>query len=266
EGWGAMQYPQLVLGMVAIFVYVGVEVSVQSNMGALLQKPEFGNLDAKFISQFISLYWGSLMIGRWTGAVAVFNLPKSTKRMLTVIVPLIAFALILFVNHLRGNEVSNLYVYVICVAVLIAAFFYANERPAKMLFTVAALGTFAMLIGLLTSGMVATFAFIAGGLCCSVMWPCIFSLAVTGLGKYTSQGSAFLIMMILGGAIIPPAQGVICDLDKTNLNGIMGMSFTHFSYLLPMLCFAYIAWHATKTKSILKSQGLDYDQQMSGGH
>ncbi len=265
-GWGAMQYPQLVLGMVAIFVYVGVEVSVQSNMGALLQKPEFGNLDAKFISQFISLYWGSLMIGRWTGAVSVFDLPKSTKRMLTVIVPLIAFALILFVNHLRGNEVSNLYVYVICVVVLIAAFFYANERPAKMLFIVAALGTISMLIGLLTTGMIATFAFIAGGLFCAVMWPCIFSLAVTGLGKYTSQGSAFLIMMILGGAIIPPMQGVICDLDKTNLDGIMGMSFTHFSYVLPMLCFAYIAWHATKTKSILKSQGLDYDQQMSGGH
>ncbi len=92
-GWGAMQFPQLVLGMVAIFIYVGMEVTIQSNMGALLKKPEFGGLNEKFISQFISLYWGSLMIGRWTGAVSVFNVSKSTKRLLTVIVPFVAFAL-----------------------------------------------------------------------------------------------------------------------------------------------------------------------------
>lgn len=98
------------------------------------------------------------------------------------------------------------------------------------------------------------------------MWPCIFSLAVTGLGKYTSQGSAFLIMMILGGAIIPPSQGVVCDFDKIHPEGIMGITYTHFSYVIPMLCFAYLIWHATKTKSLLQAQGLDYDQQMSGGH
>jgi FHS family L-fucose permease-like MFS transporter len=266
QGWGAMQYPQLVLGMIAIFVYVGMEVTIQSNMGALLKQPEFGGLDEKFISQFISLYWGSLMIGRWTGAVSAFNLSTSTKRLLTVIVPLIAFGVILGVNHLRGNDVENLFVYVISVAFLIAAFFYANERPAKMLMTVAGLGTAAMLVGMMTTGTVSTYAFISGGLCCSVMWPCIFALAVTGLGKYTSQGSSFLIMMILGGAIIPPAQGVICDLDKTNTSGIMGMTFTHFSYILPLLCFAYMTWHALRTKNVLKAQGLDYDQQMAAGH
>jgi FHS family L-fucose permease-like MFS transporter len=98
------------------------------------------------------------------------------------------------------------------------------------------------------------------------MWPCIFALAVTGLGKYTSQGSSFLIMMILGGAIIPPAQGVICDIDKTNTGGILGMTYTHFSYILPLLCFAYMTWHALRTKNVLKAQGLDYDQQMAAGH
>lgn len=263
-GWGAMQYPQLVLGMIAIFVYVGMEVTVQSNMGALLKSVEFGSLEEKYISQFISLYWGSLMIGRWTGAIAVFDLKKSTKNILTIIVPLIAFAIILIVNHLRGNDVSNMYVYVISVFFLVAAFFYANERPAKMLFTVAVLGTIAMLVGLMTKGTVSTFAFISGGLACSVMWPCIFALAVTGLGKYTSQGSAFLIMMILGGAIIPPMQGVICDFDKINPNGIAGISYTHFSYIVPLSCFVYMAWHAIKTKKLLKAQGLDYDQQMVG--
>ena len=264
SGWGAMQYPQLVMGMIAIFVYVGMEVTVQSNMGALLRQPEFGGLDEKYISQFISLYWGSLMVGRWTGALAVFDLKKSTKNLLMIVVPLVAFALILFVNHMRGNEIKNMYVYVISIFILIGAFFYANERPAKMLFTVAFFGLTAMVIGLLTTGQLSTFAFISGGLACSVMWPCIFALAVTGLGKFTSQGSAFLIMMILGGAIIPPTQGVICDFDKMTTGGIAGMSYTHFSYIVPLICFAYMVWHAIKTKSILKSQGLDYDQQVSG--
>ncbi|MBL0102374.1 MAG: MFS transporter [Bacteroidetes bacterium] len=263
-GWGAMQYPQLVMGMIAIFVYVGMEVTVQSNMGALLRQPEFGGLAEKNISLFISLYWGSLMIGRWTGAVAVFNLKKSTKQLLTVIVPLIAFGVILFVNNLNGSDINSILVYVVCVLILIGAFFYANERPAKMLFTVAALGTVAMIIGMMTTGTVSRFAFISGGLACSVMWPCIFALAVTGLGKYTSQGSSFLIMMILGGAIIPPTQGVICDFDKAGTGGIAGMSFTHFSYIVPLICFAYMAWHALRTKNILKAQGLDYDQQMAG--
>ena len=130
----------------------------------------------------------------------------------------------------------------------------------------AAFGTLAMLIGLLTTGQVSTFAFISGGLCCSVMWPCIFALAIAGLGKYTSQGSAFLIMMILGGAIIPPMQGVICDFDKVHPEGIAGLSYTHFSYVLPLLCFAYMAWHALRTKKILKDQGMDFDQQLAAGH
>lgn len=265
-GWGAMQYPQLVLGMIAIFVYVGVEVTVQSNMGALLRLPDFGGLSERYISPYISLYWGSLMIGRLTASISVFDLSKPTKRILTVIVPFIAFGLILLVNVVRGSEVGNLYVYALCVAFLIVAFFYANEKPVAMLLTVSVMATIAMLIGLFTTGDTAMFAFISGGLFCSVMWPCIFSLAIAGLGKYTAQGSAFLIMMILGGAIIPPLQGTICDLDKIYPEGIMNTSYTHFSYIVPVICFAYLAWHALKSKQVLKSQGIDFDQQISGGH
>ena len=76
-GWGAMGYPQLILGMIAIFTYVGVEVTIQSNMGALLQLTEFGGYSDSEIAPFISLYWGSMMIGRWTGAVSAFKLSKT---------------------------------------------------------------------------------------------------------------------------------------------------------------------------------------------
>ena len=261
-----MQYPQLVLGMIAIFVYVGVEVTVQSNMGALLRLPDFGGLEERYISPYISLYWGSLMIGRLTASVTVFNLKKSTKRILTVIVPFVGFGLVLLVNVLRGSAVDNLYVYAFCVAFLVIAFFFANEKPVAMLLVVSVMATIAMLIGLFTEGDTAMFAFISGGLFCSVMWPCIFALAVAGLGKYTAQGSAFLIMMILGGAIIPPLQGAICDFDKINPEGIMNTSYTHFSYIVPVLCFAYLAVHALTSKRVLKSQGIDFDQQIGGGH
>jgi MFS transporter, FHS family, L-fucose permease len=267
NGWGAMAYPQLVLGMIAIFIYVGVEVTIDNNFGALLKKPEFGGYDEAHISHLISLYWGSLMIGRWTGAVSVFNISKQWKRFLVIVVPFAAFGIILLVNIIKGNPIDDILLYPICIAIAVIAFLFAGDKPVKLLLTVASLATIAIIISLLTTGMVANFAIISTGLCCSVMWPCIFALAVNGLGKYTSQGSAFLVMMILGGAIIPPTQGAIIDIDKLKLDqGITDSNFTHLSYIVPLVCFAYLAWHALKTKSVLKKQGLDVDEQVASAH
>ncbi|HET8828947.1 MAG TPA: MFS transporter, partial [Pelobium sp.] len=179
-GWGAMKYPQLVLGMIALFVYVGVEVTIQSNMGALLATPDFGSLNESQISQYISLYWGSLMIGRWTAAVTVFNLSKTMKTVLTVVVPFVAFGVVLAVNAMSGVNVNDLYIYAVCIVVLIAGNFWAQEKPGKLLLILAGLGVIAMLVGLFTTGRVGLFAFLSGGLVCSIMWPCIFALSVTG--------------------------------------------------------------------------------------
>jgi FHS family L-fucose permease-like MFS transporter len=255
-GWGAMQYPQLILGMIAIFTYVGTEVTIQSNLGSLLKTPEFGSFTESQVAPFISLYWGSLMIGRFTGAIDTFNLSKQTKNILTLIVPFMAFALVLAVNHWLGEDVSGLYIYAISVAILVVAFYIGQQKPTRTCTVMGLLGVAFMVVGLLTVGKIATFAFISGGLCCSIMWPSIFSLAITGLGKYTSQGSAFLIMMILGGAIIPPLQGKLADGSN---NVIPGMSGLHFSYIIPALGFAYIAFFAWKVSIELKKQGIDID-------
>lgn len=262
DGWGAMKFPQLIYGMIGIFVYVGVEVTIDNNFGALLKHPGYFNelgLDESKISQYISLYWGSMMIGRWTGAISVFNLSKTSKTIATIIVPFIAFALILLVNSLNGSNVENLYPYAIVIAIAIAAFFYGQEKPVKTLLTLSILATIAMLIGSFTTGIVSVFALVSGGLCCSIMWPCIFALSVGGLGKYTSEGAALLIMMILGGAIIPPLQGAFGD-------GILGADSLHKSYLVAAACFLILAWLAIKLKSVLKAQGLDFDTQIGGGH
>ena len=257
HGWGAMQYPQLILGMIAIFTYVGTEVTIQSNMGALLKTPAFGSFNESEIAPFISLYWGSLMIGRFAGSIGAFNLSKTTKYILYVLVPFVAFALVLAVNKFfAGVDVSNLYVYAVCVGILVVAFFIGGQKPVRTLSTLGVLGVIFIVVGLFTTGRVGTFAFISGGLCCSIMWPSIFSLAITGLGKYTSQGSAFLIMMILGGSIIPPLQGKIAD-GSNNL--IQGMSGIHFSYIVPALGFAYLIYFAWKVSRELRSQGIDLD-------
>ena len=255
DGWGGMKYPQLVLGMLGIFTYVGVEVAIASNLGELFRQNEFGNIQAAQMAPYISMYWGSLMIGRWAGAIPVFDPSKSLKNILLAIVPLVAFGVVIGVNTIAKNDMSPLYWYVICVLVLIVGFYITQEKPALTLIVFSLLGMLAMLIGLFSSGQFAIYAFLSGGLWCSIMWPCIFSLSIAGLGKYTTQGSAFLIMMILGGAIIPPIQGKLAD--------IIGI---HQSYWITVACFAYLAFFGWRVKHILKRQGIDFDSVVGGGH
>ena len=254
EGWGAMKYPQLVLGMLAIFVYVGVEVAIGSNLSELLKQPAFGGHASSQAAPYISMYWGSLMIGRWAGSVSAFNLSKKTKTILEFVVPLVAFCLVIGLNTLAQYDMGPLYYYVVCVLVQIAAFYITKDQPAKTLLVFALLGVLSMLIGVLSTGTVAVYAFLSGGLFCSIMWPSIFSLAIAGLGKYTTQGAAFLVMMILGGGIIPPIQGKLSD--------VIGI---HLSYIVPIICFSYLAFFAFAVKGILKRQGIDYDAQVGGG-
>lgn len=256
NGWGAMQYPQLVLGMLAIFVYVGVEVAIGSNLGELLKLQEFGSMQSSDIAPYISMYWGGLMIGRWAGAISVFNLQGSKKTIALIIVPLIAFLVILGVNIISGKDMKPLYYYVVCIFVQIIAFFLSKDKPARTLMIFGSFGIIAMLIGLFSTGTVAIYAFLAGGLACSIMWPAIFSLSIIGLGKYTSQGSAFLVMMILGGGIIPPIQGKLSD--------IIGI---HQSYIVAVVCFAYLTLFAILVKGILKKQNIDVDAiEVEGSH
>ena len=256
KGWGAMKYPQLVLGMLAIFTYVGVEVTIQSNLGELLKfvTDKVNNLNAlglkamtdADIAPFISLYWGGLMIGRWVGAITVFNPSKGLKKWLLIIVPYVAFAVILAVNYGKYST-NEILLFCVCIAIQIGGFFLAKDNPVRTLKIFSLLGVLGMVIGVFASGNLALFALLSGGLFCSIMWPCIFSLSIAGLGKYTSQGSAFLIMMILGGAIIPPLQGKLADIFSIQS-----------SYVIAILCFVYLLFYAFRTKTVLDKQGVIY--------
>ncbi len=261
SGWGAMKYPQLVLGMLAIFLYVGVEVTIGSNLGELLRHEDFGGLAASEATPYIAMYWGSLMIGRWAGAVTAFKLSKNMQVLLQIIVPLFAFGILLAVSMIAGYDMRALYYYIVCVVIQIVAFYFCKDMPARTLMIFSVLGVIAMMIGIFNTGTVAIYAFLSGGLFCSIMWPSIFSLALAGLGKYTTQGSAFLIMMILGGGIIPPIQGKIADFLQAN-STIDGYGI-HQSYWVAALCFAYLAIFAFVVKRLLQKQGIDYDATRS---
>ena len=132
----------------------------------------------------------------------------------------------------------------------------SKGNPARMLLIYSLLGILALLIGMFTTGMISVYAFTSVGLFCSTLWPCIFALAINGLGKHTNEGSSFLIMMIMGGGIVSWLQGYLADL--TNI---------HFSYIVGVLCFAYLAFYAIRVKGILKSQGIDLKNiEQEGGH
>src|SRR5689334_6398517 len=158
DGWGAMRYPQLVLGMLGIFVYVGTEVTIVSNFSELLKQPAFGSYQSSQVAPFISMYWGSLMIGRWTGAISAFDFKKSTQQTLMFIVPLVAFGIIIGVSAISQYDVRPLLWYVLCVFVQMAAFYISKNRPARTLLIFAILGLTAMLIGLFTTGKVAIYS------------------------------------------------------------------------------------------------------------
>ncbi|MFE3868175.1 MFS transporter [Flavobacterium sp. LS2P90] len=255
EGWGAMKYPQLVLGMLALFTYVGVEVTIGSNLGSLLETDTFGKIAGPALAPYMSMYWGSLMIGRWAGAISVFNPSSQLKKILLIVVPYVAFGVVLGANAISGQDITPLYGYAFVILFQIAGFFLGKDHPSRTLMIFGLMGMIAMLIGLFTTGTTAIYAFMSGGLFLSIMWPSIFSLAIAGLGKYTSQGSAFLVMMILGGGIIPPLQGKISD--------IIGI---HDSYFIPVLCFAFIAFYGWKVIGILKKQGIGHEIEVGGGH
>ena len=252
----ALGYPQLVLGMIAIFVYVGVEVSTISNLPAYLESPEGLGLETSQIAPFVSLYWASLMIGRWGGAAGAFNVGVGAKRWLTLLLPYVAFGVFLAVNAIMKHEVSQFFGYAAVIVLMILATLASKGNPARMLLYFAACGIAALLIGMFTTGWTSVVAFISVGLFSSTMWPCIFALAITGLGDKTNQGSSLLIMVIMGGGLVSLAQGLLAD--KVGV---------HFSFIVGVACFAYLAFYAIAATRTLRNQGIDLDKLAAGsGH
>ena len=189
------------------------------------------------------------MIGRWTGAVEAFDITAGSKKILRFIAPYLAFGVFLLVNAIAQHDLSHFYIYGVIILVMIACDILSKGNPARMLLIFSSMGIVSLIVGMMTTGMTSVYAFTSVGLFCSTLWPCIFALAINGLGKHTNQGSGFLIMMIMGGGIVSWLQGMLAD--YTNI---------HFSYIVGVLCFAYLVFYALRVTKILKNQGITLDQ------
>jgi FHS family L-fucose permease-like MFS transporter len=244
----ALSYPQLWLGMIAIFLYVGVEVSTASNLPEFMR--QHINLSTGQVAPYVSLFWASLMIGRWTNAVGAFDLKKGTRQILNFVMPYLAFLVFLFVNKLANHDLTPFYVYAFIIIAIIIADILSKGNPARQLIIFSLCGITSLFIGILADGLTSVYAFISVGLFCSTLWPCIFTLAIAGLGKHTNEGSSLLIMMIMGGGFVSLFQGWLAS---DNLLGIQ------WSYLVGILCFAYLGFYGWRAKQLLGKQGIHYD-------
>jgi FHS family L-fucose permease-like MFS transporter len=173
-----------------------------------------------------------------------------------LVLPFLAFGVYLAVNAIAQHDVSQFYGYVGVIVLMIAATLLSRGNPARMLLYFALCGIAALVVGMFTTGKASTIAFISVGLFCSTMWPCIFTLAIAGLGRNTNQGSSLLIMMIMGGGIVSWLQGALAD--------SVGV---HMSFWVGVACFAYLAFYAVRCTGILRAQGIDLDRLTAqGGH
>lgn len=235
-------YPQLYLGMVAIFFYVGVEVATGGNLGELLKKTE--GFSDKNMAPYIALYWGSLMIGRWASAASVFTSNKQNKLILKFLLPYLAFGVFILSLYISGNPYEVFLKYVFVVPLITLADLLSKDDPAKQLFLFSILGIVSLLIGIFASGTIGIFAFVSVGLFCSTLWPCIFTLATKNLGENTTKGSSLLIMMIMGGAVMSLTQGALADIPAIGIR---------YSFFVGVACFIYLAYYAMRMKKQFKA-------------
>ena len=178
----ALKLRRVWLGMLAIFVYVGAEVSIGSFMVNYLSLPDIGNMSEAAATGYVSLYWGGAMVGRFIGSALLTRI--DTRKLL-------AF----------------------------------NAAVAALL----------VLTTMLTFGHVALWSVVAIGLFNSIMFPNIFTLGIEKFGPLIGKVSSLLVMAIVGGAIIPLAQGALAD--------HVGV---HHAYVLPLVCYVYIIYYGLK--------------------
>jgi FHS family L-fucose permease-like MFS transporter len=182
----AWRYPRLVLGALAIFTYVGAEVSIGSFLVSFFGDPHIAGYSEAVAARYVSFYWLGAMVGRFLGTVTL-----------------------------------------------------RRFKPNQVLLVHAAAAATCVLVAILVSGTPAMWAILVVGLFNSIMFPTIFTLAIEGLDRHTSQGSGILCTAIVGGALLPLVQGRLAD----------AIGVQH-AFVVPVLCYAYIVWYAVKAPAL----------------
>lgn len=189
------QFPSLVLGVIALFVYVGVEVIAGDTIGAYGRSIGYTNF-----SILTSITMGCMVVGYILGIILI---PRfiSQQKMLSISAVLgVILSLSVVFGSNESTAISSLF-----------AFLGAPAIPDTIL-----------CIALL-------------GLANAIVWPAIWPLALSGLGKYTSTGAALLIMAIAGGAVLPVIMG-----------GVASLVDRQTAYIVMTPCYLFILYYAAK--------------------
>ena len=248
------KHPSLIFGAIAIFVYVGAEVSIGSFLVNYFGQAEIGGLAEKLGAAFVAFYWGGAMLGRFIGSSFLGGTKAKHMGLATVI----TMALILLSYPIQHGMpagyqpgVPNLtwlawlvvagrplfiLVAIAAATITVLAALRGGKATANtgILLGVCALSTSALVaISMLSNGHLAMWSIILVGFFNSIMFPSIFTLGVAELGPLTGDGSGIMIMAIVGGAVIPVLQGAVADR--------IGI---HHAFFLPVLCYLYILFYA----------------------
>ncbi|MCB0559159.1 MAG: sugar MFS transporter [Lewinellaceae bacterium] len=235
-----LKYRHLMLGMIAIFCYVGGEVAIGSFLINFFKLGTIMGFEEAEGSKFLSFYWGGAMIGRFLGSVSMGSMANGLKKY--ALMAALSVGSFLFIYLLTGVKhdggtfyfdllpFSEISLFLLFLVINYLAFFIGRGNPARTLSIFAASVIALLLIMISTNGAIAFWSAIAIGAFNSILWSNIFTLAIKDLGKYTSQGSSLLVMMIVGGAIVPAIQGWAADVTGN----------IQLSFIVPMLCYVYV--------------------------
>jgi len=247
QGVGALRYPHVVLGVLAILMYVGGEVSVGSTIINFLGQPDVAGMSAVDASKYVALFWGGMLIGRFMGAVELSEMKKAKKQLFLVAIPILGFLLFFVLrswdtdqgrfDFVAGWAIVKNYLPMLAFCWLLFQFGKAMADRTLFIFsaTIVALLIAAVIVG----GKLAMWCVVGIGLFTSIGWPNIFSLALDKMGVLKGQVSSLLVMAVVGGALLPPLQGKIADIliKGGNAKGLQ------FSFVVPMIAYAYVAFY-----------------------
>lgn len=243
KGAPVFKYRHLLLGMVAIFTYVGGEVAVGSFLINFFGLENIMGLDEAEGGKYLSYYWGGAMIGRFLGSVSMGNLTDKVKKYTIMAGLMVIFFLVVYFITAINNDGGEFYIkfipfgelgiFIFFLALNYLAFFISGSNPAKTLSIFAGVVVFLLALVVFAEGKIAFWSAISIGAFNSILWSNIFTLAIKDLGKHTSQASSLLVMMIVGGALIPPLQGAIADFKGD----------IQFSFVVPMVCYLYVLYY-----------------------
>ena len=196
-------HPNLIFGAIAIFVYVGAEVSIGSsianylaldNIGHFVSPGSVASASARYqqalviAAKYISLYWLGAMVGRFIGSALLQKI-----------------------------------------------------KTGSLMAVCASMATLLVIVSVFSHGHIAMWAILLVGLFNSIMFPSIFTMGVAELGPLTGDGSGIMIMAIVGGALIPWFVGKVGDLiNASYYGGALWGQGLHYALIIPALCYIYI--------------------------